>query len=65
MTGLSQRYYYDDDLLTDLQVRRSIWSRGSGSSGSRGSKGQGQDLDLDLICISTIYEDISLDLRQI
>ena len=59
MTGLSGRYDDDDDddLLTDLQVRRSI--------GSRGSKGQGQDLDLDLICISTIFEDMSLDLRQI
>ena len=37
-----------------------------GQGGQRetgGSKGKGQDLDL--ICISTIYEDMSLDLRQI
>ena len=39
MTGLSGRY--DDDLLTDLQVRRSIGSRGSeGQVGQVGQEGQ-------------------------
>ena len=68
MTGLSGRYDDDDDdddLLTDLQVR---WSRGSeGQEGQRseGHKGQlgqlgligqeGQDLNLDRICIFTIF----------
>ena len=31
----------------------------------KGVNQEGQDLDLDLICISTVYEDMSLDLRQI
>ena len=51
-------------------LRGSESQRVKGSEGRKGRKGQvgqvgqeGQVLDLDLICISTIFEDMSLDLR--
>ena len=37
MTGLSGRYYDDDDLLTDLQARR---SRGEGLEGLEAQEAQ-------------------------
>ena len=51
----------DDDLLTDLQVRRSKGSEVKeghrGQVGQQGQRGQGgqEGQDLNLICISTIY----------